>query len=128
MTLRRRIAARGGAGKFLKALTTKQVGGSALERETEFYLRMHKIPHEREVELIAGRKLRWDFAIRSKRAVIECQGLVWDGKGAHNTPQGVMRDCEKLNLATLAGWRCFAITNGGGATSPAEVVRKIANL
>ena len=31
-------------------------------------------------------------------------------RGGHSTGTGITRDCEKLNLATLAGWRTLQVT------------------
>lgn len=65
---------------------------------------------DREVELIPGRKFRWDFAWPAHRLAVEVQGGEWMAKGGHNSAQGLQRDCEKLALATLAGWRQLSVT------------------
>lgn len=59
---------------------------------------------EAEVRIIPGRRYRWDFAWPAAKVCLEVQGGVWSG-GAHGRGWGVTRDQEKLNLASVAGWR-----------------------
>ena len=60
-----------------------------------------------ELSPIPGRKFRFDFAC--KNLLIEVQGGIWT-KGGHSSGTGISRDCEKLNLAVLNGWRVFHVT------------------
>jgi len=64
---------------------------------------------EGEFYAIPGRRFRWDFAFPDKKVLIEVQGAIWV-KGGHSTGTGISRDAEKLNLATLAGWRTLIVT------------------
>jgi very-short-patch-repair endonuclease len=64
---------------------------------------------EREVLAIPGRKFRFDFSWAEFRLLVEIQGGTWK-KGAHSTGQGISRDTEKLNLATIEGWRVMQFT------------------
>lgn len=59
---------------------------------------------------IDGRQFRFDFAWPDDHLALECQGIVWGGKGRHQTGTGLAGDCEKLNLAMLNGWRMILIT------------------
>jgi len=70
-----------------------------------------RIEHEKEVMVIPGRRFRWDFRVGppSKKLLVEVQGAIWV-KGGHSTGTGISRDAEKLNLATLAGWRTLVLT------------------
>lgn len=81
---------------------------SELEETLALDLRALDIPFERQVKAIPGRKFAWDFKVAN--ILIEIQGGVWMQKSAHNTGRGVSRDCEKLNLATLAGYRVLSFT------------------
>ena len=47
-------------------------------------------------------------------------------KGAHSTGQGIRRDYEKCNLATLAGWRVLSFDGkvGQGRAKAVEVIRQ----
>lgn len=83
--------------------TTLSVG----EETLALHLRAHKIPFEREVCLIDGRKWRWDFVLNG--FAIEIQGGVWH-KGAHSSGAGLLRDYRKANALTLLGGRCLFFT------------------
>lgn len=63
----------------------------------------------REFQAIPGRRFRFDFAWPEKKLLVEVQGAVWV-QGGHSTGTGITRDAEKLNLATLAGFRCLHVT------------------
>ena len=81
---------------------------SELEEEFAQQLRLAKIPFLREVMPIPGRKFRWDFQI--KDLLVEVQGGIW-GKGGHSTGKGITRDMNKLNLATLHGFRSMQFSS-----------------
>lgn len=66
-------------------------------------------PEDTEYYAIPGRRFRWDFAWPSKKVLVEVQGAIWV-KGGHSTGTGITRDAEKLNLATLAGWKTLIVT------------------
>lgn len=72
------------------------------------HLRTYGIKYEREVRLIDGRKWRWDFVVGD--LAIEIQGATWR-KGGHSTGSGILRDCQKLNAAVLAGYRPLVFTS-----------------
>ena len=59
---------------------------------------------EREKEFIKGRKFRADFLWRKERVIAEVNGGTFR-RMAHSTGEGIHRDYEKGDLATLAGWR-----------------------
>lgn len=58
---------------------------------------------------IPGRRFTWDFADESRRLLLEVQGGVWNG-GKHGRGSGIAKDTEKLNLATIHGWRVMQFT------------------
>lgn len=64
----------------------------------------------REYRAIEGRKYRFDFAWPERKLLIEVQGAIWV-RGGHSTGAGITRDAEKLNLATLAGFKCLHLTS-----------------
>ena len=64
---------------------------------------------KREFCAIPGRRFRWDFADVDRRLLVEVQGGTWV-KGAHSTGQGIARDTEKLNIATIHGWKVMQFT------------------
>jgi very-short-patch-repair endonuclease len=59
---------------------------------------------QREVQAIPGRRFRWDFCWPQFRLAADVQGGTFT-YGRHSRPLGYHSDCEKGNLATLAGWR-----------------------
>jgi very-short-patch-repair endonuclease len=75
-------------------------------------LDMEKVHYEREVKVIPGRKFTWDFFIREANLLIEINGgtKIWKRTG-HSSPEGIERDCEKHNLATLYGYRTMSFTS-----------------
>lgn len=68
---------------------------------------------EVEYRALPDRKFRWDLAWPEEphRLLVEIQGGIKLGaRGGHSSEAGITRDCEKMNLATLAGWRTLAVT------------------
>ena len=53
-----------------------------------------------------GRRFRGDLCWAEARIVAEVDGGTWSG-GRHTTGSGYARDCEKQNLAHLAGWTVY---------------------
>lgn len=72
-----------------------------------FQLRAAKIPFEREVPVIHGRKFRVDFLI-DERLVVECEGGVWT-QGRHTRGAGFLQDCEKYSELLIAGYRVLRV-------------------
>jgi hypothetical protein len=85
---------------------------SSLELELRGQIMAAGLTRGIQVEFLAipGRKLRWDIAWPERRLLVEIQGGIWR-KGGHSTGTGITRDCEKANLATLAGWRILSVTS-----------------
>ena len=81
---------------------------SELEELFAFQVKATGLPEPiREYRAIKGRKFRFDFAWLEHRLLVEVNGGTYT-KGAHSTGQGIRRDYEKCNLATLAGWRVLS--------------------
>lgn len=98
-------SAKGSASSIPSPL--KPLKGSNPERELAHQLTLAGIPFLQELCPIPGRKFRFDFACHN--LLIEVQGGIWV-RGGHSTGTGISRDCEKLNLAVLEGWRVFHVT------------------
>lgn len=64
---------------------------------------------EREFLFAPPRKFRADFCWLDKKLIVECDGGTFTG-GRHVRPAGYARDIEKLNLATLLGYRVLRFT------------------
>jgi len=84
---------------------------SALEARLAFYLRLNDtIPApEREYRFHPKRFWRMDFAWPAAMLAVEVDGGVW-AQGRHSRGAGYIADCEKLNEATLLGWRVLRVT------------------
>ena len=101
------------------------MSASQLEAELALQIRALGLPEPvREYRAIKGRKFRFDFAFIDAKLLIEVNGGTYT-KGAHSTGQGIARDYEKANLATLDGWRVLmfdgkAVKNGEAV----ETIRK----
>jgi len=62
------------------------------------------VAYQRELTLIPGRKFRFDFVFEQADLVVEIEGAIWIG-GRHTSGAGFLKDCEKYNLLTEAGWQ-----------------------
>lgn len=66
----------------------------------------------REYRFHKTRKWRLDFAWPDRKIGLEVQGGIWLGKsGGHTSGIGRARDMEKMNAATLLGWRILEVTS-----------------
>src|SRR5690348_12033161 len=95
---------------------------SVAEEMLALHLTADKIAFEREYQGIPGRALRFDFrcygfrksptvVMAAKEVLVEVQGGVWlKGKSGHSSGTGITRDCEKLSLAAVHGYRTIVVT------------------
>ncbi len=77
------------------------------DAETELALQCEGIgllKPEREYVYAPPRKFRADLAWPSHKILVECQGGVYSHQ-AHGSISGILKDNERLNIATLAGFR-----------------------
>jgi hypothetical protein len=66
---------------------------------------------DREVQLIPGRKFRFDFVHTPSRVAVEIQGGTYScSPKAHGTGVGLDRDYEKYNLAQYHGYLVFQLS------------------
>ena len=68
-------------------------------------------PWEEEYVFLKGRRCRFDFAWPESKIAVEIEGGTFV-QGRHTTGVGFAKDCEKYNLATLAGWRVYRFPTG----------------
>lgn len=81
-----------------------------MENELEYMIKAESLPiPQREFRFCRDRKFRFDFAWPILRIAAEVQGGLWM-IGRHNRPAAMDAEYEKLNLATLCGWRVFLFT------------------
>lgn len=84
---------------------------SSGEETLAWHLRLKGIHFEREVQLIEGRKWRYDFVLPAWKIVIEVHGAIWQ-QGQHARGAGLERDYAKLNAAALEGYRTLQFSTG----------------
>lgn len=83
---------------------------SSGEEMFSVHCRCYKLTPEREYVFAPPRKFRFDFAWPDMRLAVEIEGGTLFGKSRHSRGAGFVRDCEKYNLATLAGWSVLRFT------------------
>ena len=62
-----------------------------------------------EYRFAPPRKWRFDFSWPAVKVALEVEGGVFVA-GRHSRGSGMVKDMEKYNAATLAGWRVFRVT------------------
>lgn len=85
---------------------------SDAEEALAFQLKATGIPFEREFRFAPPRRWRADFRFFDPKPgdlLVEVDGGSWVG-GRHTSGSGFEADCEKLNAATLAGYRVLRVT------------------
>lgn len=101
------------------------------EEELLFHIKAARLPMpEREKEFYPPRKWRADFAweIPAKLIVEIDGGMHVNGGGRHNRADGFEKDCEKLAMAAVLGYRVMRFTprqvTSGMALSMIEAILK----
>lgn len=79
------------------------------EEQFSLHLRAHGIEFKREFHFHPKRQWRSDFYIQSANALIEIEGGTWTG-GRHSRGTGYAADLEKINRATIMGFRYLRYT------------------
>ena len=64
---------------------------------------------DRQHKYAPGRRLRADFALRLQGLLTEVMGGVYNRR-AYGSVTGVLADIDRLNAATMAGWRMLRFT------------------
>jgi len=74
------------------------------------HCKVERLMPEREVELIPGRKWRFDSFFPERNLVVEIEGATKFGKSRHSRGEGFEWDCRKYNAASLAGFKLLRFT------------------
>lgn len=83
---------------------------SDLESTLTWQMRVDNLPEpQTEYRFDDTRRWRFDFAWPDCRLAVEVNGGEWS-EGRHSRGSGVAGDYEKLNAATIAGWRVLQFT------------------
>lgn len=59
----------------------------------------------REYRAVEGRRFRWDLAWPEHRLLVEINGGIYTRGRSGHTGASLAKDFDKLNAATVAGWR-----------------------
>ncbi len=105
-------------------------GGRQSDLEAEFALILRAAGMKgwvQEHQFLPDRKFRFDFAWLDQKVAVEIHGGVYSG-GRHVTGAGFTRDCEKRNLATLAGWRVLEFTGNQLRSDPLALTTIVLSL
>ena len=99
----------------------------------ETWLRRTGIPEPvREYRFAPGRRWAFDFAWVEEMVALEVDGLLRRG-GRHQSFDGFLRDCEKMEAALRLGWRVYRvpgpwIARGSRVVWRREVIETLALL
>lgn len=95
-----------------------------LNNSFAFQLDAVGIPYEREYKAIPGRRFRFDFKVEN--ILIDLQGGIYQYYPSHTSAKHIIRDCEKLNLAVVNGYKVLHFTTGMVKSGEAlNIVEKI---
>ena len=73
-------------------------------------LKEHKIREpRRELRFHAVRKWRFDFAWEKELVAVEIEGLLFRGRGGHQTGVGFLKDAEKYFTGLELGWTIIRV-------------------
>ena len=81
--------------------------------------KVYGLDPEREVELIPGRKWRFDFYFQEKDLAVEIEGATKYGKSRHSKGEGFEEDARKYNAAALAGIKLLRFSTEMGKSGEA---------
>lgn len=92
------------------AVLRRAIRTSDLESMLNWQMRVDGLPApEQEYRFDDARRWRFDFAWPGCRLAVEVNGGEWSD-GRHSRGAGMAADYEKLNAATIAGWRVLQFT------------------
>lgn len=82
---------------------------SQLEEMLALIIRADKLPEPvRQFKFCQDRLWRADFAWPEQKLLVECMGGIWN-RGAHVRGLGYLNDCERLNVATILGYKMLYV-------------------
>lgn len=82
---------------------------NSLNKKVEYLLNSFGLKYTKEVKFFPNRKFSFDFLIDGTMIAIEVEGGIYSG-GGHTRGKHYTSDCEKYNLAILAGYQVFRLT------------------
>jgi hypothetical protein len=86
---------------------------SALESQLAYMIHCAGLPEPKtqyRLPELPDRKFAWDLAWPCERLLVDVQGGTWVANSGHTSGKGLERDCEKMVLGTLCGYRVMFVT------------------
>lgn len=80
-----------------------------------------------EYRFCESRRWRFDYALPDHKVAIELDGGAYT-QGRHTRGNGFEKDLEKLNAATLMGWRVLRFTRGMLRADPVRCLDQVEAL
>ena len=74
------------------------------------------------------RRWRFDFCWVDEKVAVEIDGLVYGGRGGHQTVDGIGADAEKHEAARALGWVVYRVPAGWLDTRYEQVIASIRAL
>ena len=103
---------------------------STLEATFDYLLRAlaPDLPEpETEYRFHPSRRWRFDVAWPVEQVAVELDGGAYSG-GRHTRGSGFVKDCEKLNAATVRGWRVLRFTTDMLQHEPETAIAQVRAL
>lgn len=99
-----------GGKKVGKHFKRKSKGLDFIAKNLFFWCQQRALILEEEYRFDAVRKWRFDFAVPVLMIAVEFNGGVFDRNGSHTSVYNVGKDNEKLNAASIQGWKVLRFT------------------
>jgi very-short-patch-repair endonuclease len=99
-----------GGRKVGKHFSRKSKGLDYIAKNIFYWCQAKALVLEEEYKFHPERKWRFDFAIPSLKCAVEFNGGVFDRNGSHTSLEKIGKDNEKLNAASVLGWKVLRYT------------------
>jgi hypothetical protein len=81
-----------------------------LDMNLQLWSNDHALLLEMEYRFCTDRKWRFDYAWPAIKLALEYNGGIFMQKSGHSNMKGLHRDSEKINRATVEGWKVLQVT------------------
>lgn len=105
MTTEKFVTPATGGRKIGKHFKRKSKGLDFIAKNLFYWCQLKGLVLEEEYKFDAVRKWRFDFCIPDLKIAVEFNGGVFDRNGSHTSVYNVGKDNEKLNAASVQGWK-----------------------
>lgn len=81
-----------------------------LDMNLQLWSNEHALSLEMEYRFCQDRRWRFDYAWPAIMLALEYNGGIFMAKSGHSNMKGLHRDSEKINRATVEGWKVLQVT------------------